>query len=205
MRPTLIPELLDLLAKYPSCERVANPYRLLSCQDNLRAYLQALCSRPYSGHLFVGEAPGYRGCAITGIPFSCERVLRSGCHPFLADLLPSLTLNGNVSERTASIVWRQISYRRSVPAFWNVFPFHPHPPSVSQGNRRPNEHEITEGRPYLDYIVQILAPNAIVSLGRIASRVTRAAYPHLRHASLSHPSYRGTAEFISGFAGLDLR
>lgn len=202
MNPQHIPSLLSALAAVPSTDVVHNPYTAVGPLSNLEAYLAALCSHPYSGHLFVGEAPGHRGCAITGVPFSSERVLRSGTHTFLATLLPSLHLAGNATERSATIVWNQFSGKRSLPAFWNAFPFHPHPAGVTNDNRRPTHAEIAIGRSFLLTVVQILAPHTIVAVGRVATTVTKTAFPHLSHLTFPHPSYGGTAGFIAGCASL---
>jgi len=141
---------------------------------------------------------------MTGIPFSSERVLRSGSHPFLAALFPSLTLNSNVTERSATIVWKQFAGRQSLPAFWNAVPFHPHPCGVTDDNRRPTSSEIAAGSFFLHTVVQILTPHTIVAVGRVAAAVTASAFPHLQHLALPHPSFRGTAGFISGCAALNI-
>lgn len=204
--PDLIPKLLEDLVRIPSSTKVSNPYHDTSRLKNLEAYLNALCvSGWYSGHLFVGEAPGYKGCAITGIPFTSERVLRSGAHPFLSGLLPSLTLSGDVTERSATIVWNVVSKRKSVPGFWNAFPFHPiNDPPTRNPNRAPTQAEIAVGRPFLDSVVKILAPHTIVAVGNIASRTTASAFPNLPQNVVSHPSFGGAAKFASGFAALGI-
>lgn len=200
----LIPNLLSSLAAAPSSSGATNPYAISARLDNLGAYLMAVCAHPYSGHLFVGEAPGWRGCALTGIPFSSEDVLRSGSHPFLAALLPSLRLAGSMAERSATIVWRQFSGKRSLPAFWNAFPFHPHSAGVANDNRTPTEAEIAAGVPFLRVVVGILDPHTIVAVGKAAESITASTFPRLRHIALPHPSYRGTAGFIAGCAALGI-
>jgi uracil-DNA glycosylase len=200
MNPKLITPLLSKLQAVPSSNVVFNPYHAAGPRQNLHAYLLALIAHPYSGHLFVGEAPGHRGGAITGIPFTSERVLRSGNHTLLKSLLPSLTIGGNVTERSATIVWKQFAHRRSLPAFWNAFPFHPHPVGIANENRKPTKAEIESGASFLDAVVQILEPHTIVAVGAVAESVTTTAFPGIRHRTFPHPSYRGTAEFISGCA-----
>jgi uracil-DNA glycosylase len=200
----LISPLLTALAGVSSSSTVSNPYSVAAWLTNLHAYLTALCAHPYSGHLFVGEAPGHRGCAITGIPFSSERVLRSGSHLFLTALLPSLTLAGSVTERSATIVWCQFAGKRGLPAFWNAFPFHPHSAGVTNDNRRPTGIEIAAGTLFLHTVVEILAPHTIVAVGDVAASVTTTTFPKLRHLTFPHPSYRGTAGFISGCAALNI-
>src|SRR3954451_11496200 len=89
-----IRRLLDALRAVPGRATCANPYACPDRCHNLGAYLAALRSRGYSGHLLVGEAPGYRGCAVTGIPFTSAVVLHRSGHPFLRALLPTLKLTG---------------------------------------------------------------------------------------------------------------
>lgn len=205
MNPQLISRLICDLASVPPSATVMNPYYRSSARcKNLGAYLSALCACPYSGHLFVGEAPGYRGCAVTGIPFTSERVLRSRSHRFLSALWPLLSPVGDETEPTATIVWEQVRNCQTVPAFWNVFPFHPHPKDVPNRNRKPNASEKAAGRPFLDLIVQIFAPHTLVAVGKVAASVTTSAFPHLKHVSLRHPANGGKAGFVSGFAALHI-
>ena len=60
---------MDLRATQ-STKTFSNPYLKSGGTHNLEVYLEALRTLPYSGHLLVGEALGYRGGALTGIPFS---------------------------------------------------------------------------------------------------------------------------------------
>ena len=64
--------------------------------------------------LVVGEALGYRGGLLTGIPISCERLLREQRHPFWRRLAPQLTIEGDTPEATATIVWDYLANRRRI-------------------------------------------------------------------------------------------
>ena len=44
------------------------------CRKNLKLYLNKMIDVKPS-HLLLGEAPGYKGCGITGIAFTSERIL----------------------------------------------------------------------------------------------------------------------------------
>ena len=202
---TDIEELLRKLSEQVALEHVTNPYVRPELVSNLRAYLSLLIAFPYSGHLLIGEAPGYKGCAQCGIPFTSQRVINKRSHPFIAVLRERIKMSGNKTEVTATKVWNQLEGKNSVPAFWNTFPFHPWKPGNSQQNRAPTELEMAIGLSYLEMIIQILTPHTIVAVGGLASGLLRGRYPSLGFQEFSHPSQRGYPGFIAGFAKLGLQ
>jgi hypothetical protein len=74
----------------------------------LREYLDSRSDAPF---LLVGEAPGYRGARVSGVPFTSERQL-TGEGP---------------AEATATIVHRVLAELRieTRVLLWNVVPTHP--------------------------------------------------------------------------------
>ena len=95
---------VNRLQKSPHDELVFNPYRYKHCRENLSHYLQKhyeLGSRV----LLMGEALGFRGGRLTGIPFSSAQLLAHSTHPFWCSLRPSLMCKHDVAEASASIVW----------------------------------------------------------------------------------------------------
>ena len=98
-------------------------------RDRLAAYLEARAGAPL---LLVGEAPGYRGARVSGIPFTSERQL-TGAGP---------------AEATATIVHRVLAELGLTDEvlLWNVVPTHPGTPprtgaptprEVARGSRSP--------------------------------------------------------------------
>jgi uracil-DNA glycosylase len=135
-------------------------------RQRLTRYLEAHAATRL---LLVGEAPGYRGARVSGIPFTSERQL-SGAGP---------------CEATATIVHRTLVELGIEALCWNVVPTHP---GSATSNRRPTSAEIAVARPFLE---QIGAGRRILAVGRVAAEATGAPY-------LRHPSHGGAAEFRAG-------
>jgi uracil-DNA glycosylase len=132
----------------------------------LRAYLE---SHTETELLLVGEAAGYRGARVSGIPFTSERQLTGG----------------GPSEAAATIVRRTLEELELTAVCWNVVPTHP---GTATTNRRPTRAEVAAGRPYLE---EVASERRILAVGRLAAAVTGAPY-------VRHPSHGGAAEFRAG-------
>jgi uracil-DNA glycosylase len=134
----------------------------------LEAYLEA---RSAARLLLVGEAPGYRGTRVSGIPLTSERQL-SGTGP---------------AEATATIVHRvldELGLAEDV-LLWNLVPTHP---GTDRSNRRPTRREIDEGAPFL---AELADGRRVIAIGRLAHE--RLGGPYVRH-----PSHGGAAAFRYG-------
>jgi uracil-DNA glycosylase len=132
----------------------------------LREYLE---QRGEAELLLVGEAAGYRGARVSGIPFTSERQL-TGEGP---------------AEATATIVQRTLAELGLEALCWNVVPTHP---GTSTSNRRPTRSEVAAARPFLE---QIAFGRRVLAVGRLAAAATGAPY-------VRHPSHGGAAEFRAG-------
>jgi uracil-DNA glycosylase family 4 len=135
----------------------------------LREYLG---SREEAPVLLVGEAPGYRGARVSGIPFTSERQL-AGEGP---------------AEATASIVHRVLAELgvEDVVLLWNVVPTHP---GGEGWNRRPTRAEVDAGLPFLR---ELARGRAVVPVGRVAHAALGGPL------YVRHPSHGGASEFRRG-------
>ena len=153
----------DTFNQYAASERL---------RERLAGYLESRAGAPF---LLVGEAAGYRGARVSGLPFTSERQL-SGRGP---------------SESSATIVQAalaELGVRESV-LLWNLVPTHPGTPT---SNRAPTRVEITAGRRFVD---ELAAERRVVAVGRLAERALGAPY-------LRHPSHGGAREFRTGLVQL---
>ncbi|NOY43699.1 MAG: hypothetical protein GXP26_17920 [Planctomycetes bacterium] len=199
MNPKQIPKLINQLKRVGSTSTVRNPYTSAECSQNLAAYLRTLCSYPYySGHLLIGEAPGHKGCALTGIPFTSQRVLSKNTHPFIKVLQPSLSIPGGITEATATITWNYLDGCTAVPAMWNVFPFHPHNTGNQQSNRTPKPTEIDTGKQFIQLIFDILSPEVVIAVGGTSAKTLGRLFPDLEIEIVRHPSHGGKSDFLDG-------
>ena len=137
-------------------------------RSRLRAYLHA---RADCEVVLVGEAAGYRGARVSGLPFTSERQI-SGNGP---------------AEASATIVHRVLAELGLEEAvlLWNVVPTHPGTPS---SNRRPTRDEVEAARPFLQ---EVTRDRRVIAVGRLAAEALDAPY-------VRHPSHGGAAEFARG-------
>jgi hypothetical protein len=163
-----VTDLVDELAK-ASLGGTYNQYTdsALRC-GRLRHYLR---ERADASTILVGEAAGYRGARVSGIPFTSERQL-TGTGP---------------AEASATIVHRvlaELGVEDDV-LLWNVVPTHP---GTSCSNRRPTRAEVDGARPFLD---QLTRGRRVVAVGRLAASVLDAPY-------VRHPAHGGAVAFADG-------
>jgi uracil-DNA glycosylase len=139
----------------------------------LRAYLDA---RREASVLLVGEAAGYRGARVSGLPFTSERLL-TGAGP---------------AEASATVVHRALAElgAEEKVLLWNLVPTHPHRPQSPGSNRPPTRAEISAARPFLELLA---AGRRVVPFGRLAHEALGGAY-------VRHPSHGGARAFRAGLA-----
>jgi hypothetical protein len=136
--------------------------------ERLGSYLEACREAKV---VLVGEAAGYRGARVSGIPFTSERQL-TGSGP---------------AEATATIVHRVLAMLgvEDEVLLWNVVPTHP---GSETSNRRPTRVEVEAASPFLD---ELTNERVAIGVGRLAAEVLDAPY-------VRHPSHGGAAAFEAG-------
>ncbi len=141
-------------------------------RTRLRRYLEARATAPF---VLVGEAPGYRGARVSGIPFTSERQL-TGHGP---------------AEATATIVHRVLAELELTDdvLLWNVVPTHP---GTTSSNRSPSAAEVESAAPLL---VEIADGRRTIAVGRLAEK-------RLGGPSVRHPSHGGATAFRAGLVEL---
>jgi uracil-DNA glycosylase len=141
-------------------------------RERLGAYLAERRQAPI---LLVGEAPGYRGARVSGIPFTSERQLAG---------------NGP-AEATATIVHRvlaELGIAEQV-LLWNVVPTHP---GTATSNRPPTRAEVAAGQVFAE---ELAVGRRVIAVGRVAQLA-------LGGDCVRHPSHGGAAAFTAGLRAL---
>ena len=169
---------------------------------NLKRYLQTMAAR-MPPTLLLMEAPGYRGCRLTGVPVTSRKILLEG--------LPELNLFGleagfrDVDERgferiygeqTATIVWGALTDLGMTPFIWNAFPFHPHKKGQALSNRRPRKAEMRMGAQLMRPLLDLWRFQQIIAVGGVAHETLTAM--GVNCVKVRHPAHGGKNDFVDG-------
>jgi uracil-DNA glycosylase len=161
-------ELVEQLAE----ARIGATFNQYAGSSHLRQRLSDyLAGCAHAEVVLVGEAAGYRGARVSGIPFTSERQL-TGSGP---------------AEATATIVHRVLAMlgAEDEVLLWNVVPTHP---GSETSNRRPTRQEVEAASPFLAELTRGRLP---IAVGRLAASVLEAPY-------VRHPSHGGASAFEEG-------
>ena len=166
-------------------------------QGNLQLYLQHMqCIKP--SYLLVGEALGYRGGRLTGVPFTSEAILLQ--HPWFGlqhGYQKTTEWPGICREATATILWQTIDQLNLRPLLWNACPFHPFQPEKPASNQAPTQAEIQLGRTFVQDLCEMFpSVTAVIAVGNKASKAL--GQWQIPHHKIRHPSHGGKKQFQQG-------
>src|SRR6478672_5030828 len=171
---------------------------------NLEIYLQEMLDRQ-PGVLLLGEAPGYRGMRITGIPFTNRSMLEGPANEFglfgpgKGYVLPA-DFEGIAAEPTATVMWQVLAELEFLPLLWSACPWHTHVPGRPLSNRTPRASEADLGTPFWQALIEAFSIETVVAVGNVAHRSLQRSgmdVPKIRH-----PAHGGRSGFKRGLEEL---
>jgi len=206
-----IEQFIQNLAEAKTADDAFNEYALTYPNNairraNLMRYLQSVLElSPHT--MLVMEAPGYRGCRLTGVPVTSRKILLEG--------VPELDIFGKqrgfratdeagfervYGEQSATIVWGTLADLKVLPFIWNTFPFHPHKAGKPLTNRKPRKPETAQGVIFLMQVMRLFDFKQVIAIGNVA-------YDTLTSIGIScekvrHPAQGGKNDFVEGLTRL---
>lgn len=164
--------------------------------ERLRAHI-SITAR----YVLIGEAAGYQGCKVSGIPFTSERLILAGEIPRICVEDHRLTSRPRPwSEPSATIVWSTLQALGIAghTILWNAFPWHPHKPGILQSNRTPTTIERELGLPVLERLLHLQRKATVFAVGRNAEWALQ--FVNRTAIALRHPSMGGATRFRTQLA-----
>jgi hypothetical protein len=157
--------------------------------------------------LLIGEAPGYRGAALSGVALASLATLIDQWDDPWQTFGPESGYTiprGSVRRReaTATIVWNclaDVFGDAPLPLTWNSVPFHPRGDSL-ESNAPLARRDVEVGRPWLEEILELFPDAVPVAVGvRACDALCELSLPHTK---VRHPSRGGRREFEQGLRQL---
>ena len=162
---------------------------------NLQRYLESFQAWPEA--LVIGEAPGWRGCRFSGVPFTSEAQLTGGL-PFCG---ASSSLGSQPhAEAAATIFWQVMQTYHPRFLVWNSLPLHLYQPGEPLSNRTPSQVEIRQAKAMLAALISLLQPRQLVAVGRCAAAAVQGL--ELAAVQVRHPSHGGAKAFAAGMRAI---
>lgn len=171
---------------------------------NLEIFLQEMLDRSPK-MLLVGEAPGFRGMRITGVPFTNRTIMGGPANSFglfgpgKGYVLPPEAA-GVPAEPTATVLWQVLAELDFLPLLWSAFPWHPHRPGLPQTNRTPRPSETKLGTPFWQELAELFGVTSIVAVGNVAQHSLQRS--NLSAPKIRHPAHGGRSGFKQGLEQL---
>jgi len=163
-------------------------------ERNLRRYLE----RPHAPILLLGEAPGWRGMTVTGVPFTSVREVEAGVLPGL-ELPPDPQAPWEASSR---VFWQTMAdWQGPLPLSWPVYPHHPFVAGKPLTNRTPRSSEVRAGGPPALELIEALGIRTVVAVGRKAQGALAEA--GIEAPAIRHPAQGGARLFTDQLLALN--
>ncbi len=173
-------------------------------RQNLSLYLQELRERSPKV-LLVGEAPGFRGMRITGVPFTNRTILEGPANSFglfgpgKGYVLPA-DAEGVAAEPTATVMWEVLAELEFLPVLWSACPWHTHALGRPLSNRTPTASEAALGTPFWQALARLFEIRTLVAVGNVAHKsLLRSG---LEAPKIRHPAHGGRSGFKRGLEEL---
>jgi len=163
-------------------------------ERNLLLFMEAMEGNV--GSIWFGRDLGYLGGRRTGLALTDEAHLEDVQKVFGASGLRMATSGPVVAERTATTTWKVLHQLARPPFLWNIFPFHPYAGGDHQTNRCHTRKERLACTHLLNMLMEWAPSSRLIAIGNDAALGLREA--GLKCTLVRHPSYGGTAEFLSG-------
>ncbi|MGN6442474.1 MAG: uracil-DNA glycosylase [Arthrobacter sp.] len=173
-------------------------------RHNLELYLQEMLDRRPEV-LLVGEAPGFRGMRITGVPFTNRVILGGPANSFglfgpgTGYVLPPEAA-GVAAEPTATVLWQVLEEVGFLPLLWSAFPWHTHKPGLPLSNRTPRPSETKLGTSFWQELAELFGVTSIVAVGNVAQHSLQRS--GLSAPKIRHPAHGGRSGFKQGLEQL---
>lgn len=210
-----VSQFISQLQSLPQLPQVFNPWRDVDDINDVGAEapeIRAENLRQYLGQrtetaklLFIGEAPGFRGCKFSGIAMTSERILLGNHNQVQASAVfeggkhrtskPILAETG-FSEPTASIAWPLLLALGLAPnefVFWNAFPCHPFRGENRLTNRTPAPQDLELAKHILPAMLALVPDAKVVAVGKVAQRAL--AGLGINATAVRHPAMGGANAF----------
>ena len=173
-------------------------------RHNLAAYLGDMLERAPKV-LLVGEAPGFRGMRITGVPFTNRTMFQGPANHFglfgsgTGYVLPPEAA-GVAAEPTATVMWEVLAELDLLPVLWSACPWHTHVPGQPLSNRTPTPADAALGTQFWQALTGIFPIETVVAVGNVAHSSLRRS--GLDVPKIRHPAHGGRARFKQGLQDL---
>jgi uracil-DNA glycosylase len=204
----MIKKIISFIEELATMEAIPNVHNQYSyeCQenslrrDNLLIYLKQM-DKVKPRIILVGEAPGYRGSLLTGVPYTSEYLLMNnmkGLELFGKEKGYRLPLEKDklLKEPTATIIWNTLLKYDMMMLGWNAFPFHPYKQGNEESNRTPLKKELLIGEKPLLKMIDMFNIEKVVAMGNKGEESLNKL--GITCVKVRHPAQGGKSEFDEG-------